>query len=441
MPEKGRYPTPRAVRERSEEQDAKSDRTRRQRHRRAVPAGSLTGRSPGPRRGGPRGGGHRARGRQPERDARVHSERRLRHRQPRLQLRGERRRGGPPGRLLRRHVLRVHDGQRPREPHRRAGVVVPQFRLRALHAQLLWIDGVAESLALGTSEHPDVAGSLPVRRSLGDVLRRGPVGARVGQRVRLPRRGDGGLHLPDGRRSSATCRTAPIECQPTGSIDPEPYVDPSTGVAYLVWKQNDGGSSAPAYIWAQQLNSAGTGFAPGSDARASCSPTTPSRTPGRRPWRTRRWRQPAVASTWRSRRASTRAPATPRGSPPAAGRSARADRRARCSPPTARCSVRAAGRSSPTPRGTGGSTTRRGRAGRAGCTSYACGAARQLFVAPINLPSGNGRGPLQRAGLAVRRTTWSPRTAASSTTATSRSAGPKGGRLAQQARGRDGCHP
>ena len=39
-----------------------------------------------------------------------------------------------------------------------------------------------------------------------------------------------------------------------GSIDPEPFVDPGTGAAYLVWKQNDGGSSAPAYIWAQQLD-------------------------------------------------------------------------------------------------------------------------------------------------------------------------------------------
>ena len=56
---------------------------------------------------------------------------------------------------------------------------------------------------------------------------------------------------------------APVLCQNTGSIDPEPFVDPSTGLAYLVWKQNDGGSSAPASIWSQQLNSAGTGFAPG----------------------------------------------------------------------------------------------------------------------------------------------------------------------------------
>ena len=34
------------------------------------------------------------------------------HRQPRLQLRGERRRGGPPDCVLRRLVLRLHDGER-----------------------------------------------------------------------------------------------------------------------------------------------------------------------------------------------------------------------------------------------------------------------------------------------------------------------------------------
>jgi hypothetical protein len=46
-------------------------------------------------------------------------------------------------------------------------------------------------------------------------------------------------------------------CQPTGSIDPSPFVDPATGNAYLVWKQNDGGSSDPATIWSQQLSSDG----------------------------------------------------------------------------------------------------------------------------------------------------------------------------------------
>ena len=35
--------------------------------------------------------------------------------------------------------------------------------------------------------------------------------------------------------------------------------------------------------------------------------------------------------------------------------------------------------------------------GSPGCTSYSCGAARQLFVAAISLPSGTGAGPVQRA--------------------------------------------
>ena len=57
---------------------------------------------------------------------------------------------------------------------------------------------------------------------------------------------------------------SPLLCQPTGSIDPEPLVDPRTGVAYLVWKQNDGAAPSAAYVWSQQLNSTGTGFSPGS---------------------------------------------------------------------------------------------------------------------------------------------------------------------------------
>ena len=70
--------------------------------------------------------------------------------------------------------------------------------------------------------------------------------------------------ISPGNVQFADVADGPLECQPTGSIDPEPFVDPSSGQAYLVWKQNDGGSSAPAYIWSQELNSAGTGFAPGS---------------------------------------------------------------------------------------------------------------------------------------------------------------------------------
>lgn len=59
---------------------------------------------------------------------------------------------------------------------------------------------------------------------------------------------------------------APFLCQPTGSIDPSPFVDPASGKAYLLWKQNDGGSSAPAYIWSQPLDATGTKVVSGSQS-------------------------------------------------------------------------------------------------------------------------------------------------------------------------------
>jgi hypothetical protein len=46
-------------------------------------------------------------------------------------------------------------------------------------------------------------------------------------------------------------------CQATGSIDPSPFVDPASGKAYLIWKQNDGGSASQATIWSQQLSANG----------------------------------------------------------------------------------------------------------------------------------------------------------------------------------------
>jgi uncharacterized membrane protein YgdD (TMEM256/DUF423 family) len=46
-------------------------------------------------------------------------------------------------------------------------------------------------------------------------------------------------------------------CQSTGSIDPSPFIDPATGKAYLIWKQNDGGSASAATIWSQQLSADG----------------------------------------------------------------------------------------------------------------------------------------------------------------------------------------
>ena len=44
-----------------------------------------------------------------------------------------------------------------------------------------------------------------------------------------------------------------------GVLDPSPFVDPSTGAAYLLWKSNDGGgSAAPSQIWSAQLGANGT---------------------------------------------------------------------------------------------------------------------------------------------------------------------------------------
>ena len=58
----------------------------------------------------------------------------------------------------------------------------------------------------------------------------------------------------------------PLICQSNlgGAIDPSPFIDPATGMPWLVWKSNDGGSSQPARIWSEELNSSGTGFYPGS---------------------------------------------------------------------------------------------------------------------------------------------------------------------------------
>jgi hypothetical protein len=47
-----------------------------------------------------------------------------------------------------------------------------------------------------------------------------------------------------------------------GVLDPSPFVDPNSGVAYLLWKSNDGqGSAAPSQIWSVPLNGSGTAFA------------------------------------------------------------------------------------------------------------------------------------------------------------------------------------
>ena len=50
-------------------------------------------------------------------------------------------------------------------------------------------------------------------------------------------------------------------CPPGGVLDPSPFVDPATGAAYLVYKSNDGSSTAPSQVLSVPLTSDGTGFA------------------------------------------------------------------------------------------------------------------------------------------------------------------------------------
>ena len=51
----------------------------------------------------------------------------------------------------------------------------------------------------------------------------------------------------------------PLLCQPGlgGAIDPSPFIDTHTGIGYLQWKSNDGGSSRGSSIWSQQLSADG----------------------------------------------------------------------------------------------------------------------------------------------------------------------------------------
>jgi hypothetical protein len=53
--------------------------------------------------------------------------------------------------------------------------------------------------------------------------------------------------------------SGPLVCQLAsgGSIDPQPFVDPSTGFSYLVWKTNDGSSSTASSVWSEPIGAGG----------------------------------------------------------------------------------------------------------------------------------------------------------------------------------------
>ena len=50
-------------------------------------------------------------------------------------------------------------------------------------------------------------------------------------------------------------------CPPGGVLDPSPFVDPTDGSAYLVWKTNDGTTASASQVWGVRLTQGGTGFA------------------------------------------------------------------------------------------------------------------------------------------------------------------------------------
>jgi hypothetical protein len=60
---------------------------------------------------------------------------------------------------------------------------------------------------------------------------------------------------------------APLICQTNkgGSIDPNPYLDPSTGTLYLLWKSDDNslGAGHLTHLFGQQLNADGLSLVPG----------------------------------------------------------------------------------------------------------------------------------------------------------------------------------
>ena len=182
--------------------------------------------------------------------------------------------------------------------------------------------------------------------------------------------------------------SGPLLCQSAlgGAIDPSPFIDPADHSPWLVWKSNDGGSAQPARIWTEELNSTGTGFLAG---------TSP----------TQIFDNDTVAYPWES---TVEDP-----SMLAVGgqfyllfsggiytSSSYAQGYAVCASPTSPCT-----QTDPDPilssygtvAGPGGGSWFADASGHlwldydawtAGCTSYSCGGARQLFVVPITIDTG-----------------------------------------------------
>ncbi|HZU74450.1 MAG TPA: family 43 glycosylhydrolase [Acidimicrobiales bacterium] len=183
---------------------------------------------------------------------------------------------------------------------------------------------------------------------------------------------------PQGPYQDASSGPALCQTDLGGSIDPEPFVQ-AGGQAWLVWKSNDGSSAQPAYLWSAPLNGGGTA--------TTAAPT-------------RLLTQDSADYPWETTIENPDLVAAPGGYVLffAAGRydsSSYSEGAADCDGPAGPCT-----QTDPSPILTSYGGAAGPAAGNAlvdpsgqwwlsyaawspGCTSYACGGARQLYVAPL----------------------------------------------------------
>ncbi len=177
--------------------------------------------------------------------------------------------------------------------------------------------------------------------------------------------------------------SGPLLCQPGlgGAIDPSPFVDPATGRAYLIWKSNDGGSGQPARLWSQQLSPDGVSLV-GSPTLVLGQDTVHF------PWETT-IENPSLALVGSSYLLMF--------SVGAYNSPSYAEAFATCAGPAGPCTPDARGpllTSGGSASGPGGGSLFADQSGhwqvgyaawRPGCTDYACGGARRLFVSPLSV--------------------------------------------------------
>jgi hypothetical protein len=192
----------------------------------------------------------------------------------------------------------------------------------------------------------------------------------------------------------------PLVCQPSsgGSIDPQPFVDPTTGDPYLLWKSNDGSTSGASSVWSEPIASDGVSLS-GSPAAIFTIASDPY------PWQTTT-DDPSMAyaggnyylffsgGNYLSNNYATGY--------------------VLCSGPNGPCDQNEP--SDPilsTPGGAGGGMVFTDASGNwwisyqtwapAGCTNYGCGGQRELYIAPISLPGSVVTPPPPPPALPVQR--------------------------------------